>query len=76
MELHLAIGEQDECRRSDGRLGQIENFDALADRDRGAVEVHMLEETVHLSGRNALAAFGGNLLESREDFIRSLALGG
>src|SRR5207237_5467304 len=76
MELHLAIGKQDECRRSDGRLGQIENFYALADWDRGAVEVHMLEETVHLSGRNALAAFGGNLLERGEDFIGSLAFGG
>ena len=76
MELHLPIGEQYERWRGDGCLRQIKNFDPLAHRDRGAVEVHVLEETVHLPGGDALPAFGGNLLEDREDFVGSLPLGG
>src|ERR1035438_9997816 len=63
VELDGAVGEEHERRRGDRRLRHVQNLHALAHRDGGAVEVHALDEAVHLRGGYALAAFVGNFLD-------------
>src|SRR6266436_2020121 len=69
VQLHLAIGEDDESRRSDGRLRHIVDPHLLAGGNRGALEIHMLEEAVHLAGSDAPAALDSNFFQCREYFL-------
>src|SRR5262244_2608488 len=57
VQLHCAVGEQDERRRRHVGLRHIENLHALAHRDRCAFEVHLLEKAIHFAGADALPAF-------------------
>ena len=48
VELHSAIREEHERRRRNRRLRHVENLHPLAHWYRRAVEVYLLDETVHL----------------------------
>jgi len=69
MELHVAIGEEDERRRRNGGLGEIEDPHTLAHGDGGAIEVDSFQEAVHFAGCDPLAAFGGDFLKKRKNLI-------
>ena len=73
VEFHGAVGEEDERGRGDGSLSQVEDFHALAHGNGGAIEVDGLQETIHLAGGDALAAFAGHFLEQGEEFVDILA---
>jgi len=76
VQLHIAVCEQDEGRRSDRRLRHVIDLYALVHRNRGALEVDVGEEAVHLACRDALAALACDLLDLAEDRIYIDALGG
>src|SRR5215831_12713198 len=57
MQLHVFVREKNKGGWRDRRLRHIEDFDFLAMGHSGAIKVHLLDETVHLSGGNALAPF-------------------
>ena len=63
MQLHLAVGEQDECRRRNRRLGQVQDLYSLANGDRSPIEIYVLQETVHLAGGDALPPLRRDLLQ-------------
>src|SRR5438128_12438812 len=73
VQLHGAIGEQDEGRRSRIGLSEVVDFHALADGNRGAFEVNVLEEAVHLAGRDTLAALTRDQLNRGKNFVNPLA---
>ncbi len=63
MQLYRAVGEQHKCRRGNRGLRHVENFDALPHWNGSALEVHALDEPVHLRCGYALAALGGNFFQ-------------
>src|SRR5437660_7760015 len=65
MQLHLAVGEENESWRRDRGLGQVEDFYTLANRHRRAIEIDLLQETVHLAGSDALAALCSDFFKGR-----------
>src|SRR6202521_1511398 len=70
---HGPVGEEHEHRRRNSRLRHVEDFHALAYWNGGAFKVNRPQETVHLSGGNALAPLGSDLLDQRRNFFLSLA---
>jgi hypothetical protein len=48
VQLHAAVGEEDEGRRSDRGLRHVENLYALTHRDRCSFEIDVFKESVHL----------------------------
>src|SRR5215475_6912749 len=63
VQFDCAIGEQNERRRRHVGLSHVENLHALAHGHGGALEVDVLEEAIHFSGADALAAFPRNFLQ-------------
>src|SRR5262244_2897716 len=73
MQFHRTVGEQNKGWRRHCRLRHVIDLYALADRNRGALEVDVLQEAVHLAGRNALAALGSNLFQGGKDLFDAFA---
>ncbi len=48
VQFHCAVGEEHKGRRGDRGLRHVENLHTLAHRDRGALEIYMLDEPIHL----------------------------
>ena len=76
MELDVAVGEEDEGGRGDGGLRHVIDFDAAVHGDRGALEVDVGEEAVHLAGGDALAALAGDQFDFLEERLDARAGGG
>ena len=76
VEFDVLVGEEDEGRRSDGGLGHVVDLDAAVHGDRGALEVDLGEEAVHLAGGDALAALAGDEFDLLEEAFDSLAVDG
>ena len=72
----VAVGEEDEGGRGDGGLRHIVDADAAVDGDRGALEVDVGEEAVHLAGGDALAALAGDEFDFAEELLDAEAGGG
>src|SRR6185437_2774196 len=62
VQFDLAVCEQHERWRSNSGLRQIQNFYALANWNRGAIKINMLQETVHFTGGDSLAPLGCDFL--------------
>jgi biopolymer transport protein TolR len=73
VQFYGTVCEQYERGRRHGSLRHVENLDALAHRNRCALEVDVLEEAVHRRSWNTFAALVGNLLQKREDFLSTFA---
>ena len=73
MEFHGAVCEKDERWRGNRGLRHVENLYARLQGDGGAFEIDLFDETVHLAGSDALAAFGGDFFEQRENSFDALA---
>src|SRR5262245_11938597 len=73
VQLHLAIGEDDEGGRRNRGLGHVINLYLLPGGDRGALEVHAFEEAVHLPGTDAFTALARHFFQGREYLLRTLA---
>jgi len=76
VETDVAVGEEDEGGRGDGGLGHVIDADAAIDGDRGALEVDVGEEAVHLAGGDALAALAGDEFDLLEELLDAEAGGG
>ena len=76
VETDVAVGEEDEGGRGDGGLGHVIDFDAAVHGDRGALEVDVGEEAVHLAGGDALAALAGDEFDLLEERLDARAGGG
>src|SRR4051812_22231915 len=63
VQLHCAISEQDERGRRGRRLRDVLDANAFRRRHRGALEIHLLEEAVHLTGSYTLTPLGSHVLE-------------
>ncbi len=72
VQFHLAVGEEDEGRRSDGGLRHVVDPDLFRGGNGGALEVDALEEAVHLAGGDALAALRG---DERDGLIEAVQVG-
>src|SRR5579864_99497 len=76
VQLHLPIGEQNERGWRNRGLRQVKDLHALPHWNRGAIKVHVFQESVHLSGGDSFSPLGRNLFETRENLVCALALGG
>ena len=76
VELDVAVGEEDEGGRGDGGLRHVIDLDAAVHGDRGALEVDVGEEAVHLAGGDALAALAGDEFDFLEERLDARAGGG
>src|ERR1035437_6185680 len=50
VQLHRAVGEQDERGRRHPCLRHVKNLDSLRHRDRSPLKIDLSEKTVHLTG--------------------------
>ena len=76
VEFDVLVGEEDEGGGRDGCLGHVVDLDAAVHGDRGALEVDLGEEAVHLAGGDALAALAGDELDLFEEAFDSLPVDG
>ena len=73
MQLDVAVGEEDEGGRGDGGLRHVEDADALRHGYWCALEIDLVEKAIHLSGGDALAAFGCESLDLFKDAFHPFA---
>jgi len=73
VEFDVAVGEEDEGGRGDGGLRHVIDFDAAVHGNRGALEVDVGEEAVHLAGGDSLAALAGDQLDFLEERLDARA---
>src|SRR5262249_46092372 len=76
VQLYVAVGKKDKRGRGHSRLGHVVDAHAARTGDRGALEIYVLQEPVHLTRSNALVPFGGDLFERGKNLVDARALSG